>query len=44
MKSKVGKLDADKLVSVDLSKLCDVVTKMYIMLKSNILKILQNIK
>ena len=25
LKSKVGKLDVDKLVPVDLSKLCDVV-------------------
>ena len=46
MKNKVDKLDADKLVSVpvDLSKLSDVVKmmsfkKMYITLKSNILKI-----
>ena len=46
MKSKVDKLDVDKLVPipVDLSKLSDVVKmmllkKMYIMLKSKILKI-----
>ena len=46
MKSKVDKLDVDKLVPipVDLSKLSDVVKmmllkKMYIMLRSKILKI-----
>ena len=46
LKSKVDKLDVDKLVpvSVDLSKLSDVVKtdvvkKIYIMLKSKILKI-----
>ena len=46
MKSKVDKLEVDKIVPVlaDLSKLSDVVKndvvkKMYIMLRSNILKI-----
>ena len=46
MKGKVGKLDVDKLVPVpvDLSKLRDVVKndvvkKMYIMIRSKILKI-----
>ena len=46
MKSKVDKLDVDKLVRVpvDLSKLSDVVEngvvkKMYIMLRSKVLKI-----
>ena len=46
MKSRVNKLDADKLVHVpvDLSKLSDVVKndvvkKMYLMLRSKILKV-----
>ena len=41
MKSKVDKLDVDKLVCVpvDLSKLSDVVKKIYIILRSKILKI-----
>ena len=41
MKSKVDKLYVDKLVCVpvDLSKLSDVVKKIYIILRSKILKI-----